>query len=117
MCAAGRPPSVFVSPDHGAGVEPGFANVRGFYQGFFAAFTGSTLRFDDVFASEDRVACRFVVEAIHGGPFNGLPATGKRIVLPGITILRFVEGKCVERWSQADFLGLLTQLGALPQPG
>src|SRR5262249_52792891 len=88
------------------GVEPGLASVRQFYNGFWAAFPGAQLVFEDVFATADRVACRFVVQATHRGPFQGIPSTGKQISLPGITILRFAEGKCVERWSQADFLGL-----------
>lgn len=96
------------------GVEPGLASIRQFYQGFWLAFPGSRLVFEDVFATEDRVACRFVVHASHNGDFQGMPPTGKQIILPGITILRFAEGKCVERWSQADFLGLLQQLDALP---
>lgn len=102
---------------HGyAGVDPGLASVRQFYQGFWAAFLGSRLVFEDVFATADRVACRFVVHATHQGPFQGTPPTGKQISLPGITILRFAEGKCVERWSQADFMGLRAQLGALSGP-
>jgi predicted ester cyclase len=44
----------------------------------------------------------------------GVAATGKRVSISGITILRFVEGQCVERWSEANFVGLLQQLGALP---
>jgi predicted ester cyclase len=103
---------------HGyAGVEPGLASVRRFYEGFWQAFPGSRLVFEDVFASDDRVACRFVVEGVHAGPFLGLEPTGRKISLPGITILRFQRGRCVERWSQADFLSLLAQLGAVTLPG
>lgn len=102
---------------HGyAGVGPGLANIRQFYEAFFVAFPDAKLTFADTFAAEDRVACRFVVEATHGGVFQGIGPTGKRITIPGITILRFEEAKCVERWSQADFLGLLAQLGAIPAP-
>jgi predicted ester cyclase len=33
-------------------------------------------------------------------------------------VLRFTDdGRCVERWSQADMLGVLIQLGAVPPPG
>ena len=99
------------------GVEPGLESIRQFYQGFLAAFPGCQLIFDDLFAVEDRLACRFVLQGTHGGPFQGLPATGKPIHIPGITILRFVDGKCVERWSQSDFFGLMQQLGMLPTPG
>jgi predicted ester cyclase len=53
----------------------------------------------------------------HQGDFMGVPATGHEIVLPGITILRFGGDRVIERWSQADMLGLLVQLGAVPAPG
>jgi predicted ester cyclase len=103
---------------HGyAGVEPGFGGVRKFYEAFFTAFPGSQLIFEDVFGAGDRIACRFVVKGAHLGPFQGLPPSGKRFELPGITVLRFSGDKCVERWSQSDFLGLLGQLGMLPAPG
>lgn len=99
---------------HGyAGLEPGIENVRQFYREFWLAFPGSQLHFEDVFVAGDRLACRFRVEAEHKGTFQGVPPTGKKVTLPGITILRFENSKCVERWSQADFLGLLVQLGAI----
>jgi len=100
---------------HGyAGVEPGLPSVRRFYEEFWSAFPGSQLAFEDIIAAGDKVVCRFVIRATHAGPFQGLPATGKKILMPGITILRFSERRCVERWSQADSLGLLVQLGAFP---
>lgn len=103
---------------HGyVGVEPGIDSVRQFYQGFMGSFPGCQLIFHDLFAAEDRIACRFVVTGTHGGSFQGMPATGKPIEIPGITILRFENGQCIERWSQADFLGLMMQLGMLPTPG
>lgn len=99
------------------GVGPGFENIRAFYQSFFAAFPGSRLTVDDVFAAGDKVACRFTVFGKHDGPFQGMPPTGRTFSLPGITILRFSGEHCVERWSQANFLALLQQLGAIaPTP-
>jgi predicted ester cyclase len=80
-----------------------------FYKDFWKSFPGSQLIFEDVITSGDKVVCRFVIEATYGGPFRALPATGKRVSMAGITILRFSEGACVERWSQADSLGLLTK--------
>jgi predicted ester cyclase len=47
----------------------------------------------------------------------GIPPTGKQIALRGITILRFGDDhRVVERWSCADLLRLLVQLGAVPAP-
>lgn len=97
------------------GVEPGREGIRRFYEAFWAAFPSSQITLDDVIAGGDEVACRFTLRATHEGEFNGIPATGKEVTLPGATILRFAYGRCVERWSQADFLGLLQQLGVVPQ--
>jgi predicted ester cyclase len=102
---------------HGyAGVEPGIESVTQFYRAFFAAFPGCQLTFHDLFSHDNKVTCRFSVSGVNNGPFMGMPPTGKEISIDGITILAFRDGKCVERWSQADFLSLLQQLGALAQP-
>ena len=99
---------------HGyAGLGPGLANVRRFYEEWWRSFPGSRLTLQDVITSGDKVICRFVIDATHEGSFQGVPPTGKRISVAGITILRLVHGKCVERWTQLDSLGLLVQIGAL----
>lgn len=62
------------------------------------------------------MACTFTVTGTHtGATFNGMPASGKRITVNGVTILEFIgsSGKCVERWHGADTLPLLQQLGAM----
>ena len=33
-----------------------------------------------------------------------------------LTILRFGAHRCAERWSVADFLGMMIQIGAIPAP-
>ncbi len=49
------------------------------------------------------------------GPFRlRRPAGGTAITLPGITILHFRGDRVIERFSQADMLGLLVQVGAVP---
>ena len=59
---------------------------------------------------------RFTMTGRHVGEFMGVSATGTGIVLPGITLLHFAGDRVVERFSQADMLGLLVQLGAVPAP-
>ena len=53
---------------------------------------------------------------VHKGAFLGVPVTGKPYVLPGITIMRFGGNTVIERWSNADMLGVLVQIGAVPPP-
>ena len=99
---------------YGYGLEPGRAPLRQFYEGFLAAFPDTHIAIDDLLAAGDKVACRYRFSGTHRGDFMGVPATGRSVEIAGITVLRFVGGRCAERWAQADFLGLLQQLGAVP---
>ena len=98
------------------GVEPGFDGVRRFYEAFWAAIPDSRLTFEQTIAKDDTVTIRFALRGTHCGELMGIPASGRPIDVPGITILRFEDSRCVERWSQTDFLGLLQQIGAIPAP-
>ena len=64
----------------------------------------------------DACTIRFTMTGRHVQEFMGVPATGTTITLPGITILHFHGDKVAERFSQADMLGLLMQIGAIPAP-
>ena len=102
---------------HGYAPEPmGKAQVRGFYQGIFSAFGTPKLSFEEVLWNGDTCAIRFTMTGRHVQEFMGVPATGTAITLPGLTILHFRGDRVIERFSQADMLGLLVQLGAVPAP-
>ena len=70
----------------------------------------------DVIADGNTVAVRLTSTAIQSGPFMGLPASGRRYSIEEIHIFRIVGGKVAEHWHQGDMLGLMRQLGALPEP-
>jgi predicted ester cyclase len=98
---------------HGYSPEPmDKTQVRGFYQGIFRSFDSPKLEFHEVLWDGGTCAIRFTMTGRHVDEFMGVPATGASIALPGITILHFRGGRCVERFSQADMLGLLVQVGA-----
>jgi predicted ester cyclase len=97
------------------GVEAGIESAKKFYRGFHRAFPDTQILVEDLFTRADKLACRFTVSGTHKAEFMGIPATDKFIKFTGITILKFLAGKCTERWNQADFLGMLQQLGAIPE--
>jgi predicted ester cyclase len=100
---------------HGYSPEPmDKLGVRGFYEGMFSAFDNPKLDFHEVLWSGDACTIRFTMSGRHTGEFMGVPATGKAIESSGITILHFDGDRVVERFSQADTLGLLMQIGAVP---
>jgi steroid delta-isomerase-like uncharacterized protein len=102
---------------HGYGIEPGLDNVRRYYAAVWAAFPDAHISAEELIETEDRVVVRFEMRGTHRGPFLGIQPSGKSIVLPGMTILRFEEQCCVERWSVTDGLALLVQLGAFKVGG
>ena len=102
---------------HGVGPEPlDHAANRAFYEGMWAAFPGIQLTIDDTIAEGDQLAARFHLDGEHRGDFMGVPSTGRAIVLTGQTVLRFRDGRIVERWTTVDMLSLMMQLGAIPAP-
>jgi predicted ester cyclase len=44
--------------------------------------------------------------------FAGIPATGKRVIINGLELLRISDGKIAEFWHMDDFAGVLQQIGA-----
>lgn len=69
----------------------------------------------EMIAENNRVAARWQGEVTHEGFFYGLSPTGKHVNVSGINIYRIVGGKIAAEWEQADTLGMLQQLGALPK--
>jgi steroid delta-isomerase-like uncharacterized protein len=103
---------------HGPAPEPLDQEAnQAFYEELWAAFPGAQLAIDDTVAEGDKLAIRFRLTGEHKGDYRGIPPTGRPFVLNGQTILRYQDGRVVERWTTADLLGLLTQLGAIPAPG
>jgi predicted ester cyclase len=102
---------------HGFSPEPmDKPAVRGFYEGIFAAFGPPRLTFHEILVDGDAMTVRYTMSGTHVGEFMGVPPSGRDIATDGITILHFRGDRVVERWTTADMLGLLVQLGAVPAP-
>lgn len=84
---------------------------------FASAFSGIEITLEDQIAEGDRVATRLTWRAAHEGEFHGVPATGKRVSVAAMDVVRCREGRIVERWFLLDRMALMQQLGAVPAPG
>lgn len=65
-------------------------------------------------AEADLVAVHWTAWGTNTQPGMGLPATGKRIRVSGMTIFRFRAGKIAEEWSAWNMLSVLKQAGLFP---
>jgi steroid delta-isomerase-like uncharacterized protein len=71
---------------------------------------------DDILAEGDRVSVRLTSHGVHTGDFMGVPAAGKEYTIAEQHIFRLANGKVVEHWHVVDMLGMMRQIGALPDP-
>jgi predicted ester cyclase len=102
---------------YGLGPEPlDHEGVRGFYTALTGALNGFRVDVEDILGEGDEVAVRFTVSGRHDGEFMNVAGTGTDVAIGGISIYRFRNGKVVERWTSADVLGFLVQVGAVPAP-
>jgi predicted ester cyclase len=61
------------------------------------------------------VATRFTSMGTHRGTFMGVEPPNKELSWTGITIDRVSGGKIAESWANWDMLGMMQQLGVVPE--
>jgi predicted ester cyclase len=71
---------------------------------------------EDLIAEGDKVVARWRSRATHQGDYMGIAPAGKEVEFTGISVYRIEEGKIAESWSVEDQLGLMRQIGAIPEP-
>jgi steroid delta-isomerase-like uncharacterized protein len=103
---------------HGFAPQPlDNAGYRQAISAFLNAYPDSRFSIDDVIAEGDTVVIRHSLRGTHQAAFQDIPPTGKQVKVGGIATFRVVNGKIAETWLDADILGMLQQLGAIPAPG
>ena len=93
----------------------GVEATKAFIAAYRAAFPDAMSTVEDQVAEGDKVVTRWRARGTNGGPLGELPATGRVFDVGGITIERFAGGRIAEVWVARDELGLLRQLGAIPE--
>ena len=98
------------------GVPSGPEGMKQSVAMFRAAFPDIHVTIHDVLAEGDKVVVRATASGTHRGELMGIPATGRRIAVDEIHIVRCVDGKVVEHWGIEDSLGMMRQLGLAEPP-
>ena len=100
------------TPDMGKGPESEKKRVN-LYR---TAFHDFRLNIEDLYAEGETVVARWSCRGVHKGELNGIAPTNKQFAITGVTICRFDHGKIVEGFVNWDALGLMRQLGVVPEP-
>jgi len=100
------------------GIPPGPEGQKQVVTPYQSAFPDARWQVEDMIANGDKVVTRYTARGTQDGELQGNPPispTGKQVTVPGVWIHRVVEGKIVESWNVWDTLGMLQQLGVIPQ--
>jgi steroid delta-isomerase-like uncharacterized protein len=102
--------------DHSAppGFPPGLESLKLSVTVFRTAFPDLQIRVEDLIAEGDKVVARLTYQGTHLGDFMGIPPSRKQLTEAGIAIDTVKDGRIVEHWVVRDDLGLLQQLGMIP---
>jgi predicted ester cyclase len=79
--------------------------------GFLNAFPDCRFEIDDMVAEDDRVVTKKTFTGTHTADFMDIPATGKKVTLQFVDIMRVRDGRIVEHWLCMDQLDFMRQLG------
>ena len=99
--------------NHGIHRDISFEEDQAALKGWHQAFSDISIVPEKLIAEGDLVTIYWIARGTNTGTGNGLPATGKKAEMAGITIWRIVDGKIKEEWSAFDQLSLMQQLGLL----
>jgi predicted ester cyclase len=81
------------------GVRPGLESVKQFYNAFWEVFPDAQVNVEELIEEDDTLVVRYVITGTQQKAFMDTTAVGQRILLPGISILHFKNGRCFERWT------------------
>ena len=92
----------------------GVGGLTEMVKGYRAALADLRVTVDQQFAENDWVATRCTITGRHEGDLMGAPPSGKDVEFTVLAISRCSNGRIEEEWELADTVGLLRQIGALP---
>jgi steroid delta-isomerase-like uncharacterized protein len=102
---------------HGTSVFPDtdLAGMKQWCTALWTALPDMHVVVEDLIAEGDKVVARLTIRGTLQGNFMGIPPMGKQVSVTGIGIDRIENNKFVESWGNFDALGLMQELGVIPQ--
>jgi steroid delta-isomerase-like uncharacterized protein len=97
-----------------AGHEPTLAAFKEKIAYMCSCFPDLNEDLQDIVASGDTVATRWVLTGSQQQDFMGVPASGQPIRVEGMNFYRLKDGRVTDIWTQFDGVSMMQQLGVVP---
>ena len=82
---------------------------------FYSAFPDLKVTVNQLVAERDLVVGHMTTEGTQTGEFMGIPASGKKISITEMNMVRIANGKSAKRWGQANAMAMMQRLGVIPE--
>jgi predicted ester cyclase len=83
---------------------------------YHATFPDLEVHVEEIVATEQTAAARYVIQGTDEGGIRGRPPTGRHVVSWGVDFFGLTERRISSNWVGADWLGTLVQLGIVDDP-
>lgn len=93
----------------------GIDSARAYYANYLTGFSNIVFTIKDVFGQGNKLVKYWNFSGTHTGTFFGIPATGKKVSLDGVTLVRMQNGKIAEERDFFDNYEFMKQLGLIPE--
>ena len=104
----------FVEHELIPGVPEGKEAPRVFMNMLRAGFPDVRMTIEDMVEEGEMLVVRARMTGTHEGEFMSIPATGNKIEVALVDMVRFEDGQVIEHWGLMDALAMMQQLGVIP---
>ncbi len=105
----------FVYIDATLGTVKGRDNLKDLFSGLFSAFPDLVWTVEQDISEGDTLASCYSWTGTHDGDYRSFPATHKKVTVQGVSFNKIIDDKLVETGMVRDDLGLMRQLGVIPE--
>lgn len=102
---------IHASPTDVVGID----SARAYFANYLTGFTEISFTIKDEFGMDDKLVKHWNFKGTHTGVFFGIPATGKKVDIDGVTLVRMENRKIAEERDFLDNLEFMQQLGLIPR--
>ena len=99
------------------GESKGIDGMKKALQVFLTGAPDVHMTVDQSIESGDDVVTRETYTGTNTGSVGGMPATGKKFNVRGVTIVKIVNGKAVDVYHLGEDLSFMQQIGIIPKMG
>jgi len=102
--------TLIAAPENVIGIQ----DFKDYYQNYLTGFSDVTFTIVDVFGQGDKIVKHWNFKGTHSGEFFGIPASGKKVDIDGVTLVKMRNGKIAQEQDFLDNLVFYQQLGLIP---